>query len=109
MLRARVFSKNGNRFLVPTLWYNTEDPDARSPADIIIESMWWAISIGVEVETEWAEYPPHPKGGFMAHHKHILLTSRKLLHGACMVLIIEGPLLTVDDEVQSQAGAGEQT
>jgi hypothetical protein len=91
--RAKVFVKDGNRFLVPGYWYDTDDLDA-SPANISLNAMMFAVVLGMEVERDWLEVEADGDGTAQLPNVPYTLVGRQFEHGATDVLLIDGPLFT---------------
>lgn len=105
-IRARVFSKDGNRFLIPGYWCDegNEDWDGMSISSILCEGMMLGVVAGFDSHQEWMEFEPKPDGTGHIAHFPMDLVGRHLAHGGIKVLVIGGPLF---DEAMSKELAGE--
>jgi hypothetical protein len=91
MARAKVFVRDGNRFIVPRFWYCDDDEDA-SPESIICEAMMFAIVTNAKTEPDWLEIPIDDAGRADLLHLPYRLVGQQFAHGACSILLIGGPL-----------------
>jgi hypothetical protein len=90
-LRAAVFSKDGNRFLIPGMWSDETD-NTRSESDIIIDSMMYRVCLGLESGHDWIEVEVDENGRGDIPHTNVDLHSPAMAHGGCTVLCISGPI-----------------
>jgi hypothetical protein len=98
--RAKVFRKDGNRFLVPGYWYEEDDPDA-SPSSLSLSAMMFAVVCKLDVDKDWLEL--EATGGVAdLPNAPYRIVGPQFEHGAVDVLLISGPLF---DEVLAEAQA----
>jgi len=87
MMKAKVFNKDGNRFLVPGIWYDTTDTDAE-PTEVAFNAMTFGVVLGAEVESDWLDIDPHADFPNLPYR----IVGPQLAHGAMDVVMIGGPL-----------------
>lgn len=96
-VRARVYTKDGNRFLIPGHWYCDDDPDVGmgSAASVICDSMMWGIVCGLKAD-DWIDLEAGEDGKGTVEHYEYQMNGRQFAHGGVTVFLIGGPLF--DDE-----------
>lgn len=97
-VRARVFSKDGNRFLIPGYWCDEDDPDwdGRSMAGVICDSMMMSVVLGLDPCNEWLELAPKPDGTADVLHYLYELHGPQFQHGRATIFLISGPLFDAE-------------
>lgn len=88
-IKAMVFTKDGNKFLIPGFW--TKEGDSDRPS-LIIDAMMFCITLGLEREKELLTVETDEKGSSDFPHIVIDLLSPHLAHGGVKVLAFAGPL-----------------
>lgn len=96
---AKVLTRDGNRLLVPGLYYFEDDPEA-SPADIIIEAMMFSVCTHCNVEPDWLEFST-VDGKVDVPNVIFDMIGPQFAHGAVRVWLIGGPLF--DEEMAKDA------
>jgi hypothetical protein len=99
-VRARVYEKDGNRFLITSHWYCDDNPAVGlgSYASVAMESMMFSVMCGFKAE-EWIEVTAGEDGKAGLEHYPFDLVGPQFEHGSVPVLLISGPLF---DEQQSK-------
>lgn len=90
---ARIFTRDGNRFLVPGLWYADGDPACGqgSAAVCLTESLLIGTMAGLKPEG-WLDVELDEAGHGEIPHVAFRLIGRQFAHGAIDLLLIGGPL-----------------
>lgn len=96
-IRARVYAKDGNRFLIPGHWYCDDDPEIGlgSHSAVLCEGMMWSVVCGLK-DDEWIDLTAEEDGHGIIEHYLIQMTNPGFAHGGVNVLLIGGPMF--DDE-----------
>jgi hypothetical protein len=95
MLHARVFSKDGNRFLIPGYWCDEEDEnwEGMSIASIICDGMMLDVVCGFDShQDDWLDIEANADGTADLVHIPYDLIGRQFAHGGIRILLIAGPL-----------------
>ncbi len=100
-VRARVYTKDGNRFIVPGHWYSNDDPDIGlgSMSAVLCESMIWGVVCDLDAK-EWIDLEAGEDGQGTIEHYLLDMVSPKFAHGGVKVLLIGGPMF---DEEHAEA------
>ena len=93
-VRARVFAKNGNRFLVPGYWYDEDDENwnGMSVTSILCDGMMLGIVCGLDNKQEWLDIGTNKDGVADLIHVPCDMVGRQFEHGGIKILLISGPL-----------------
>lgn len=93
IVKARVFQKDGNRFLIPGYW-TSEDDDwkGQSYSAIVCESMMIGVVCGCDAHQEWLDIESSPDGHGTIAHVPYLVTGSGFANGGIDVMLISGPL-----------------
>jgi hypothetical protein len=91
-IRARVFQKDGNRFLVPGYWCDENDDNwqGMSITSILCDGMLFGIVCGFDSHQEWLDIDAAADG--KADLVHVPTEMIGGPRGAIEVLLISGPL-----------------
>lgn len=92
-VRARVYEKDGNRFLIPGHWYSDDD-DAigmGSASAVMCESMMFSVVCGMKAD-EWLEMEGDNSGLGQLEHYLTDMIGSQFAHGGVTVMLIGGPL-----------------
>ena len=85
--RAKVLADDkGNRVVFPNFIVNEENPDTTAASVIIVESMMWAILLGMTAEKEWLELDTES-----FQHVRIMVAHPSFRHGGSVGYLIGGP------------------
>lgn len=105
--RARVFKKDGNRFLIPGYWYPEDDAgwDGMSPSAILCDGMMMSVVCGFDGKEEWMDFDADDNGRADLVNIPYHLTGRQFANGAVSVLLIGGPLF--DEEMANRSATNE--
>jgi hypothetical protein len=92
--RARVFAKDGNRFLIPGYWCdeNDENWDGMSISAILCDGMMLGVVCGFDSKQEWLDIEVDADGRGDIPHVECNLVGSQFTHGGIAVLAISGPL-----------------
>jgi hypothetical protein len=92
-VRARVYTKDGNRFLIPGHWYCDDDPDIGmgSASNVICDSMIWGIVCGMKAD-EWVDLDAGEDGHGTIEHYVYNMDGAQFAHGRVTVFLIGGPM-----------------
>lgn len=104
MIRARVFSKDGNRFLIPGYWCDEGDENwsGMSSTAILCDGMMLGIVCGFDAEQDWLDVPIGENGRAELTNIPYRLIGRQFTHGAIDILLVSGPLF---DEATARESA----
>jgi hypothetical protein len=104
-IRARIYEKDGNKFLIPGHWYCDDDPDIGmgSGSAVICDSMMWGVVCGLEAK-EWLDLEAGDDGHGMIEHYKMDMIGPQFAHGAVPVLLIGGPLFEENHAEAIQRG-----
>lgn len=93
-VRARVFSKDGNRFLVPGYWCDEDDEDwqGMSISSILCDGMMLGVVCGLDSHQEWLDLEPKEDGTADLTYVPYEMIGRVFAHGGTKVMLISGPL-----------------
>lgn len=108
-VRARVFSKDGNRFLVPGFWCNEDDEDWRgmSVSSILCEGMMLGVVCGLDSHQEWMDLETREDGTAELTWVPYEMIGRVFAHGGTRVMLIGGPLFDeAVAKIESQVTGG---
>ena len=102
--RARVFSKDGNRFLIPGYWCDEDDEnwDGMSVSQILCDGMMLGIACGFDSKQEWLDLTTDGDGSVGVRHLRYELVGPQFMHGAITVLLIGGPLFDAAVSAEDQ-------
>lgn len=94
---ARIFTRDGNRFLVPGLWYADGDPACGqgSAAVCLTESLLIGTMAGLKPEG-WLDVKLDEAGNAPIVHLAYRVPGRQFAHGAIDLLLIGGPLFDAE-------------
>jgi hypothetical protein len=94
MIRARVFSKNGNRFLIPGYWCDEDDDNwpGMSITSILCDGMMLGVVCGLDSHQEWLDVEAQPDGTADLVHVPYDMVGAQFAHGGTRILLISGPL-----------------
>lgn len=92
-VRARVYVKDENRFLIPGHWYCEDDPDIGlgSATNVICDSFMWGAICGLKAD-DWIDLEAGEDGHGTIEHYVYNMDGRQFAHGRVTVLLIGGPL-----------------
>lgn len=91
--RAKIFTKDGNRFLVPGYWYDTSDP-AFASSSMALDAMMFGVVIGCKAVPGWLEVVTDADGRADIPNQPYNLVGPQFAHGAISVMLIGGPVFT---------------
>jgi hypothetical protein len=93
-IRARVFSKDGNRFLVPGYWTDETDENwqGMSMEAVLIGGMILSVVGKMDSTLEWLDIEPNDAGKADVLHVPYQLVGSVFAHGSIDILLISGPL-----------------
>jgi hypothetical protein len=105
-IRARVYTKDGNRFLIPGHWYCDDDPEIGmgSASAVICDSMMWSVVCGLEA-IDWLDLDAGNDGLGTIEHYQMEMRGPQFAQGAVPVMLIGGPLF--DENHQEAIRKGE--
>jgi hypothetical protein len=107
-IRARVFQKDGNRFLIPGYWCDEADENwqGMSVASILCDGMMLGVVCGLDSHQEWLDVESDADGNAALTHIPYQMLGQQFAHGGIDVPLISGPLF---DESMKRDPALEQT
>lgn len=93
-IKARVFHKDGNRFLVPGYWCDEGDDDwqGMSISSILCDGMMLGVVCGLDNRQDWLEIETKDDGTADLINIPYRMVGSQFAHGAIDILLISGPL-----------------
>lgn len=93
IIHARVFEKDGNRFLIPGYWYCDEDASIglHSVSNVIIDGMMVAVCCRFKADG-WLDVEADEHGRATVPHFLMDCIGPQFAHGGISVWLISGPL-----------------
>src|SRR6185295_712163 len=100
---ARIFDKDGNRFIVRGFWYSDDDPEAGlgSQLTCMTESMLFAVVMNAKAN-DWIEITADECGHGAIARVPYRIIGPQFAHGAVDIMLISGPLF--DKEMNEHEG-----
>lgn len=91
--KAKVFEKDGNRFLIPGIWYVEGDEDeTRDCLAAMSNALMFSVACGANYDKDWMEFTTSDDGTADVVHVPHRIVGRQFAHGGFDVLLIGGPL-----------------
>lgn len=87
---AKVFEKDGNRFLIPGVW--REANGEYDHGGTIYNALMFSVVLGVKEEPDWLRIETDSDGRADFIHVPHFIADRGFAHGGMEVLLISGPL-----------------
>jgi hypothetical protein len=93
-MKAKVFEKDGNRFLMPGLWFDEDhiEEGAKTEFDILCDALMYSCVLGLKEEPGWLEIKIGENGEGDIPNRPVRLVGPQFAHGAVDVFVISGPL-----------------
>ena len=87
--KAKVFAKDGNRFLVPGVWFESGSDEF---ADVLWDAMMMAVTMGAEQEPDLLTVETNDDGSTELAHTLAFVAGRGFAHGGVEVMVLSGPI-----------------
>lgn len=100
--KAKVFEKDGNRFLVPGCWYvEGRDEETGDALSAMSNALMLSVVCGANYDEGWMEFSADDEGTADLTHVPHRIVGRQFAHGGIDILLISGPLF--DEAINSHA------
>jgi hypothetical protein len=86
--KAKVFVKDGHRFLVPGVWFE----DGTDAFDAMMSGMMMAVTLGADQEPDFLTVEARDDGTSELPHVPHFITGRDFAHGGVEVMVLSGPI-----------------
>lgn len=102
---AKVFEKDGNRFLIPGIWYTGGDDNAEGCLSAISNALMYSVVCGLKEEPGWMEIQADETGKADFVHVPQFIAGSGFAHGGFTVFLISGPIFDAAQEAEATTRA----